>query len=196
MKALRNTWVTGGLCAIAAVVVVYQLFQPSLHRHWSSGTKKAASPAAPASNPVAPSRPPPALAALPPAARIETQYAQARMAEWINAPRRDPFLLLNPGPGKKASEKSSAVTRLKLQGIWRQTGGRFAAINNRIYGEGDVIEGYRIERIDADQVWFAGPGRKERLLFDKYEVKALVPESTNTLSAASGRKARSAGPRL
>jgi len=195
MKALRNIWVTAGLCAIAAMVVICQFVQPSMRWRWSS-SRHPVSKAAPASAP--PPRPggPATAVALPPAALIDTQYAQARMAEWIDGPRRDPFLLFNAAQVNRASDKPAAITRLRLKGIWRQTGGRIAAINNKVYREGDIVEGYRIERIDADQVWFAGPDRNERLAFEKYEVKALIPEGTNTLSTASGRKMRSAGPRL
>jgi hypothetical protein len=194
MKALRNIWVTAGLCAIAAVVVIYQFFEPNLHGRGSYSSPKPAS----AVSPVAPPPPmaPAPVAALPPPAPIETQYARARMAEWIDVPRRDPFLVFNRGLATKRTETNSVVTQLKLQGIWRQTGGRIAAINNKIYSEGDVVEGYRVERIDADQVWFAGPGRNERLAFKKWEVKALAPAGTNTLTTVSGGGTRSGVPRL
>jgi hypothetical protein len=58
------------------------------------------------------------------------------------------------------------VIKWKLKGIWRQTGGRVAAINNGVYSEGDSIDGYKIEKIDGDQIWFQGPERLERLGFD------------------------------
>jgi hypothetical protein len=59
----------------------------------------------------------------------------------------------------------SPVRHWKLKSIWRQTGSQLAAINSGVYTVGDVIEGYRIERIESNQVWFNGPTGRESLSF-------------------------------
>ena len=60
------------------------------------------------------------------------------------------------------------MSHWKLKAIWRQTGSRLAAINKSIYAEGDLIgEGYRIQAIESDRVWFQGPTGRESLGFEK-----------------------------
>ena len=170
MKVLRNPWVTGGLCLAALVVVYLQLFQdkssqPARGTQPSTAgsiapisTQKAASasdqPVQPRNNEIA-------------GTGIDRRYAQAHLSEWIDNPRRDPFLLETPMVDKDGNQTSSPIGRWKLKAIWRQTGGRVAAINDRVYEEGDEIQGYKIERIEGDQVWFEGPHGKERLTFSK-----------------------------
>jgi hypothetical protein len=71
------------------------------------------------------------------------------------------------------------VSHWKLKSIWRQTGSQLAAINKGVYSEGDVIEGYRIEQIDGDQVWFQGPTGRESLGFTNPQPPPAAPTRTN-----------------
>src|ERR1041385_1402388 len=74
----------------------------------------------------------------------------------------------NDIPAKsKESPVDSPVHSWKLKGIFSQNGGEaMAVINQGIYRAGDEIDGYKIIRIDNDEVWFQGPRSKERLGFD------------------------------
>src|SRR5437879_387957 len=111
MKILRNPWVTGALGAVAVAVVLYQVLAP----HWQRGASAAGQPSAPlaaAPASVPPARPAvgqgqaesnsrpsalgsPAVAGTNAAepARIDRAYAESHFAGWVNAPKRDPFLL-------------------------------------------------------------------------------------------------------
>jgi hypothetical protein len=170
VKLLQNPWVTGGLCLAALAVVYLQIFQDKSSRPTSGMPSSAAvslgpvptQKAAPASaEPVQPRNTEIA------GTSIDRRYMQAHLSEWIDNPRRDPFLLETPFLDKDGNQTSSPVARWKLKAIWRQTGGRVAAINDRVYEEGDEIQGYKIERIEGDRVWFEGPHGKEPLSFSK-----------------------------
>jgi hypothetical protein len=173
MKLLGNPWVVGGLCVIAAGIAGYQFLWPS-----QPGAPRGPVPAWAAS----PANPPPAAPAgktsgsgraaartaaatngAAPVTLIETNYVLSHLDEWTETPRRDPFLFFSARkPGA-----ASPVTKWKLKAIWRQTGSRLAAINKGVYAEGDQIEGYRIEAIESDRVWFQGPDGRESLGFEK-----------------------------
>jgi hypothetical protein len=173
MKILGNSWVSGTLAVIAVAFFVYQWLQP----RWAQGAAANARELVPVtelpqvSAPRA-AQPPAAPAPALPTRGIDRQYAESHAAEWADSPPRDPFLLIpvvvkKPvQPEPPVHQYPSPVIRWKLTAIWRQTGGRVAAINNRVYSEGESIDGYRIEQIDADQVWFQGPDRMERLGLD------------------------------
>jgi hypothetical protein len=168
MKLLRNPWVTAGLVVTAICVVGYQVYPVSGIR--------ARTPQSPTPRPVQANSLPPRIpdtatqnvktVEQPETSGVDRAYIQARLDKWLNAPARDPFWLV-PQRLDKAGAKAlaSPIPRWKLRGIWSQTGGRVAAINDRVYTEGDIIDGYRIERIEDDQVWFQGPDRHERLGF-------------------------------
>ncbi len=172
MNPFRNPYVVGVLVIIALGVVGYQIFQP----RWP-GSRPVAAPVAPPTSPAVAFTPPAPVPDARPAApvvergvsnRIETSYVQQHLKEWIDAPQRDPFLITTPaGSGGKGAV--SPITQWQLKAIWRQTGGRLAAINRGIYKEGDVVEGYTLTQIEADQVWFQGPNTKERLTFASHE---------------------------
>jgi hypothetical protein len=173
MKVLNNPWVVGALAVAAVAVVGYQVFPA----RWRQVRTVERQPAATASTspletgaPLSVQAPPcPGPAALP-AISIDCNYAQEHLAEWASAPRRDPFLLVQSVRSRSFSAiTNSPVTHWKLKGIWRQTGGCLATINNRVYAEGDKLEGYTIHRIDADQVWLEGPSGTECLGFEKKE---------------------------
>ena len=174
MSLLRNPWVTGLLAAAAIGVVGYQ-FLPQLR-------SRAPAPAPPVSSPGSQVSSPPGLGPGTRDSRLETSRASApmpaeapgpgmdrgflenRFASWVNAPKRDPFLLVLPQvdhPHQVAT--NSPVATWKLSGIWNQEGVRLAVINHRVYGEGDEIEGYRVQKIVGDEVWFLGTNGVERL---------------------------------
>jgi hypothetical protein len=144
MKILRNPWVVGVLSLLAVVVVFYQ----TSHSRWQSGLSAEA--------------PPQSQGTVQPDADIDQHYAESHLAGWAESPGRDPFLLVTLKAGTGAV---TPVSRWKLQAIWSQTGGRVAVINQHIHSEGDVIDGYKIERIDTDRVWLDGPDGKEILAF-------------------------------
>ena len=210
MKFLRNPWVTGALGAVAVAVVLYQVLAP----HWQRGASAAGQPSAPlaaAPASVPPARPAvgqgqaesnsrpsalgsPAVAGTNAAepARIDRAYAELHFAGWVNAPKRDPFLLLGGethGQEKANAETNSPLLHWKLKAIWNQTGSRLAVINHAVYREGDEIEGYKIARIEGEEVWFQGPRRMERLGFEKRGPAAV------TAPAAVGSNPQPSGSR-
>ena len=205
MKFLRNPWVVGALAVIAVVTVFVQLFQPQIKRWYarvSSTTGNAAavanksgigqpfvpaSSAHPASGAAAKtssvSAPAPKVSGNR-RAKIDADYVTSHFVEWVDSPGRDPFLIAS---GYVAStnglpEGPNPVPTWKLSGIWRQTGEQLAAINGGVYGEGDVIEGWKVEKIDVDRVWFRGPtNRLEVLQFHQFQaVQPAVPVPTPT----------------
>jgi hypothetical protein len=173
MNLLRNPIVVGGLVVIALGIIGYQFFQP----RWP-GTRSAPPSIAPAlqatAQPVVATAPRPATNAStnPPLLErgvnggIDKDYVRSHLNEWIDTPGRDVFVVLSTNSA--AGQQQSPVASWHLKAIWRQTGGRLAAINRGIYKEGDLLEGYTLERIEADQVWFQGPNTKERLVFDSH----------------------------
>jgi hypothetical protein len=185
MKLLRSPWVVGALVVVAIVVVAFQAFKPQWQR-WRTrvggavsakadagrGAPNAAvNPPAPVSksNQAAPKTPsvyaPPPKNPGTPAKSIDANYVASRFVDWVSAPPRDPFLAVTVSRSdtNSVAEGPNPVPTWKLTGIWRQTGGRSAAINGQIYSEGDEIEGWKVERIEADQVVFRGTNRVERL---------------------------------
>jgi hypothetical protein len=187
MKLLGNPWIVGGLCVIAVGLVGYQVLAPRSPGGKATAPNRpalvtAASPArsapgvlaARASDPGrAAARTAPGTNATPPATLIDRTYVQSHLAQWVASPSRDPFQLLSPSGkpapvAKPAPVPVSPVSRWKLKAVWQQSGSRLAAINTGVYAEGDVIkgyEGYRIEQIESDQVWFQGPTGRESLSF-------------------------------
>jgi hypothetical protein len=173
MRFLRNPIVTGILTLVAIAVVFYQFVWPYLSANNSiqPGTSAAPSPPTPTgqravaaatalreqlSEAAAPWKGP----------VIDHDYLEARFAKWVATPKRDPFLLLGTDPKDKSLDEllePSPVAKWKLNAIWDQTGSRLAVINNAVHQLGDEIAGYKIIRIEPDEVWFQGPHRKERL---------------------------------
>jgi hypothetical protein len=192
MKPLNNPWIVGGLCVIAAGVVIYQTLAP----RGSGGIAPndlallpATTPTGPATGAFASSPSEPARTTArttlgtnvaPPAPLINLIYVQSHLTQWMDSPPRDPFLFSPPGkPAPAPAAPASPLSHWKLKAIWRQTGSRLAAINNGVYAEGDWIEGYRIERIESDCVWFQGPLRRESLGFTKPQPPPAPPAETN-----------------
>ena len=185
MKMLRSPWVVGALVVVAVVVVFFQAFKPQWQR-WrarvessvetkttvaSPATKSAGKPLASAPNSAKPAAKTPSVYAPPPKnpelpqKGIDADYVASRFVGWVSSPPRDPFLSVAASrtDTNSVAEGPSPVPTWKLSGIWRQTGGRSAAINGLVYSEGDEIEGWKVERIEADQVIVRGTNRVERL---------------------------------
>jgi hypothetical protein len=180
MKFLRNPWVTGALVVVALLVVAHQTI-PS--RLWRTEAKNEQAPVPSVS--VTPPRDP-AIAQPTPAkdtnkieSSLDRQDLQSRFSKWVNAPRRDPFELL-AALKTEVAPPPSPVAGWKLKAIWKQTGGRAAAINKGVYSEGDKIEGYKLETIEGDQVWFTGPRGRESLGFQKQGISNTPPAGAST----------------
>lgn len=177
MKILRNPIVSGLLAVAAIVILAYQFTGGASSRYRPAGiTQRVVNEFIAAT---APPTPPPAPApsvtnqlaeaSLAPDATVDRAYLEARFAKWVVSPLRDPFLLFG-GDKEKAKEDedfASPISKWHLNGIWDQTGGKLAVINKRVHRVGDEIEGYKILRIEGDEVWFQGPKRKERLALEK-----------------------------
>jgi hypothetical protein len=195
MKLLRNPLVVTILAVVAVVMVLYQVFGNKLFRVPRLFAPKPApvaatpAPKKPVAQPApAAVAPPPVRAAtytnleeaLRPSQGVDATLIGQRFNSWVTAPARDPFLLLLPvvheQPSLLTEETNSPVSTWALQGIWNQTGSRLAVINRRVCRVGDVIEpGYKLIRIEKDEVWIQGPNRNERLGFP--EPKRVTPKS-------------------
>lgn len=179
MKFLRNPIVTGLLVLAALGMMVYQIYAPRWERARARVPQPIAAAVAAVVRAVAP--PPvatptpapaenPALAELEPEAAIDRKYAAAHFDAWVESPARDPFLLLGaqlPEMKDPGADTNSPIRRMKLRGIWDQTGSRLAVIDRDVYSQGDEIDGYKIIEIGSDEVWFEGPRSKERLGLEK-----------------------------
>lgn len=184
MRFLRNPIISGILVVVAVMVLAYQFTGGAMARFRSGGlTQRVVKELVSAARPT-PSMPAPVSSP----ATIETSdgptepttidraYLEGRFAKWVAAPLRDPFLLFADAKDKAKEEEefASPISKWKLQGIWDQTGGKLAVINKRVHRIGDEIEGYKIIRIEGDEVWFQGPKRKERLAMER-RGPAVVP---------------------
>ena len=193
MKFLRNPIVTGALVVVAIGIVVYQCLPMFRNRGGGATTADTTTVAAPA-------QPVPPASTTPNSPAVETKNSSAPLPKqkpmdrsnialnftgWLRNAARDPFLLVEGSSQKKvATQGPSPLANWKLKAIWLQTGsgGRLAAINQSIYKEGDMIEGYRIEKIDEDTVWFQTPDSREHLSFKKVSNVVAPPPTTNSLS--------------
>src|SRR5579862_8290772 len=171
MRFLRNPIVTGILTLVAVGMVFYRLVLPYL----LPGSIAQPGTVTPARSPIAVRAVANATALreqLTEAAApwrgptIDRDYVEGRFAKWVATPARDPFLLLGVDPKDKEMQdllEPSPIAKWKLNAIWDQTGSRLAVINNAVHQVGDEIAGFKILRIESDEVWFQGPKRKERL---------------------------------
>ncbi len=189
MKLLQNRWVTSGLVVVAAGVVFYQ-FAPQIRRHGgapaprtvSSALTESTVPSVPAANP----RTPPASRPIASAhTGLDLPYIQEHVSQWVDSPRRDPFLLLNVKRAESVLSRNdppSPVAQWKLNAIWRQTGSRLAAINSGVYREGDSIHGYKVERIEDDQVVLRGTNGTQSLGFVRAPKREVVAPGASQAS--------------
>jgi hypothetical protein len=170
MRFLRNPIVTGILALVAVGMVFYRFVLPYLATSSPQSVLPAIMP-----NPFATRAVANATALkqqLSEAAApwrgpvIDREFVEGRFAKWVASPKRDPFLLLGVDPKDKEMQEllePSPIAKWKLNAIWDQTGSRLAVINNAVHQVGDDIAGFKIIRIESEEVWFQGPKRKERL---------------------------------
>ena len=188
MKIFRNPWFAGGVAVLAVAVVFCVVFVPRWRRGQGSKVSQPSAAGATSKGATSVEAPPPKTVP-PPEMAIDRGYAQKNFANWIEAPTRDPFLVIGTALAPpKAPLEVSPVVSMKLKGIWRQTGGGLAAIDKGLYGEGDtILAGYKLDRIEGDQVWIQGPEKRERLDFDKrFTAEALPPRGTNFIERFLG----------
>lgn len=110
--------------------------------------------------------PPLQFGIVPPLKGIDTAYALEHLPEWINSPARDPFtlspdLMLATAVGPT----NSPVASMRLRGVWRQTGGGYAVIDQTVVQAADVYRGLTVLRIEAGAVIFGSPQGPQRLEF-------------------------------
>ncbi len=166
MKLLNNPWVVGSLCVIAVGVAGYQVLKSRSRASQSPAPTVAVPPTvAPRPSTLTPQLSTTSTPAAGPVTFIDRVFVQSHFAQWLQAPRRDPFLWATAG--ERGASASSPISQWKLNSIWNQTGCRLAVINNRVYAEGDMVEGYRLETIERDGVWLRGPTGREGLGFGK-----------------------------
>jgi type II secretory pathway component PulC len=116
---------------------------------------------------------------------IDRQQAQSRLKSWVEAPVRDPFQVHEVVRETKPTDLAQpTVQSLTLNGIWRQSDSVLVVINRHIYGLGDELQGFKIERIEADRVLIQGPERKEVLQF------ARRPSATTRTNAPNAGQRR------
>ena len=118
---------------------------------------------------------------VPPFQGIDGSQVRARLSDWLDSPVRDPFS--RPQPVAAAARPSAApsMATLKLKGVWQQTGGRFAVINNTVVQEGDTFEGYTISRINDNSVILSGTQGLHQL-----DLPPLAPPPTGTNTPPTG----------
>jgi hypothetical protein len=112
---------------------------------------------------------------------IDRSFVASRYEEWLLSPARDPFAY-HGGMPIVQTDVPPAASVLKLQAVWRQTGGRLAVVNQQILREGEVISFFLVEKIDADAIWVLSPNGSERVSFD------TGPSSPATPLPASSRR--------
>jgi len=186
MKLLQNKAVVGGIAAVAFGVMAYNIGEPIYRRSHPKRPAAAASktaapvglPATPtaasggvaatpaAATPVAGAATVVALSATPasPGSSVDRAFYITRFPEWVQSPPLDPFTP-PPAPAPETPKGPSAVDVLKLQGTWRQTGSMVAVINLLPLIEGEIVDGFTVNRIEADRVLVAGPRGVEEIRF-------------------------------
>lgn len=181
MNRLRDPKVLAGIgvAVVAFAVLAYVLYGPK--------TKKPKRPAAGAAmtslgatQKVASAKQTVSTNTLWPDAPIDLDKVQASLPQWLDAPPRDPFQVTEPIVTAAVVQVYSPISQLKLNAIWRQSGGSAAVINGRLVEQGDTVEGLKLERIEADRVWLKGPEKTEALVFGQ------VPVAPPPASASKG----------
>lgn len=117
------------------------------------------------------------------------RYLATRWPEWLSTPDRDPFQMRRI-EAPVVRRTNDVVAQLRLSATWLQSGGRFAVINSRVYGEGDVLAGFRVVRVDSDRVVLQGPESREEITFHSHATVAVTTGSagrTNWVEGLMGR---------
>jgi hypothetical protein len=166
MKFLRHPAVVVVLAIFAVAYMAYTLFQPRSRRY----QQQAPTPADAAVSEIADTTPAPAkvpaglqVAMREPTAPMDVRAILAMLPRWIEAPGRDPFQPRAPGSFRANGPKAADL--LNLTAVWRQAGGRLAVVNNLILSEGDLVAGYRVDRIEAERIWVKGTNGTEHIDF-------------------------------
>jgi len=146
MKLLNNPWIVGGLCVIAAGLVITRPSRPGGRAEPSPPqTIWPCSPRQPR-----PARPPARWPRTPPPEprRAPMQRHRRRSSTWPTSSRTftqwwKPPRATRSCCRRRASRRAPPaapflpVSHWKLKAIWMQTGSRLAAINNGVYAEGE-----------------------------------------------------------
>ena len=171
MKALNNPWFVSALAVTAVTLMGYQVLQPKWPHRRIAGPATASAPGqrpdtSASTATTKSSSAENASHVQPPIVSMDTDYLEAHINTWAEAPKRDPFRLIAAKPIEKLAVPFPVPT-WKLNAIWQQQGSPMVAINRKVYREGDVVEGYKIVRIEDAQIWFQGPDGPESLGFGK-----------------------------
>lgn len=164
MRLSRNSYVIGGLVALALVLMFFQ-----------TGKKPPAAAAAPT--------PPKKTKPLMEQPEVSIDVPQAG---WVQSPRRELFRfnsLLGPTNSPPVEES------LVLKAVWLQDSGNWAVINGKVVGEGEAILDFQVEKILADKVWVQGPGGRKSVGF-----KAAAPLPSQPASNDVGSRAPKPAP--
>lgn len=89
-----------------------------------------------------------------------------------------------------ATNGPSAAQLLTLRAVWRQSGSALAVVNGQILREGDQVQGFDLESIEADAVWVRSTQGRERVTFSvpnpalSHITPAAPAPSTENITAA------------
>ena len=162
MKLLQNPWVVGAMALAGLGVLAFNVGGPLYKKYARS--RPSAPKAAAASVPAAPTLPVANSPAVPVASDLDQAHFAARMRDWVQTPPTDPFTP-PPAPRPDAPQGPTAASVLKLQGTWRQTGSMVAVINRQAVIAGETVDGFTVQRIEADRVLVVGPRGVEEIRF-------------------------------
>jgi hypothetical protein len=196
MKFLQNRWLVAALAVSALVMLAINLSQPILKKRREQArlaaqiaTAARAATAAPAAitNTVADSSSTNQAFAQS-LAPMDQPYFRARMTEWLDNPRRDPFTAANVRRTGSAARGPVASDVLTMQATWRQTDGFVVVINGEVLTAGETILGFTVAQIETDRVLLKGPNGTEEISF-------AVPAGAEPLETPSPEPAPAA-PKL
>jgi hypothetical protein len=194
MKFLRNPLVVGVLAAIACIYSVWTALGSRSPRSSPAAAEPPAATTAPDASPLpsGPTTPAETVADLPASTgdasgRAMDIPAVASLAgRWIESPRRDPFRIERPRENRPSGPPASQL--LALRAVWRQTGSQLAVINEQILREGDQLQGFAIETIEAEGVWVRGTNGRERITFPASIAMLPMEHVTTALDGPAPRQ--------
>lgn len=174
MSLLNNKYAVGGIMVVAVGLLSYNLLKGTSRRSSTGGSISSGStpfPTTASGEKFTPANL--AKGDLAPTEAADREFARDRFTFWIDSPPRDPFLLYVPdrkkktsdGPPNQSDDKPRPPLQVTLKGIWRQSDAKVALLNSGVYGEGDKIEDYTVERIDEDRVWLRASYGLEQVYF-------------------------------
>lgn len=172
MKFLQNRWLVAALGLSALAMLVINITQPILKKRQEQARRAAqivaaarAATAAPAgiTNTVAGSSTNQVFVES--LAPMDQPYFRARMTEWLDNPRRDPFTAANVRRTGSAARGPVASDVLTMQATWRQTDGFVVVINGEVLTAGETILGFTVAQIETDRVLLKGPNGTEEISF-------------------------------